>query len=166
MGGDLLFDPHTGKTWDRDEDHLAMIIELVGPFPRKMMTSGKYAGEYFTRKGELKHIHHLKYWSLLDVLKDKYKFGDEAREIAEFLTPLLCIDPERRASAADCLKHPFLAPDPLDSVENGTHAYAYAEARADAKVAETSTHVGGSESKGGASLMYPRAEEKEAHFDY
>ena len=110
LTGDLMFDPHAGKSWDRDEDHLAMMIELIGPFPRKMTTTGKFAGEFFGRKGELRHIQHLKFWSLEDVLKDKYHFtGNQAKEVSDFLCPLLSLDPTTRVSAADALKHPFLA---------------------------------------------------------
>lgn len=28
--GDLLFDPRSGDSYDRDEDHLALMIELLG----------------------------------------------------------------------------------------------------------------------------------------
>jgi serine/threonine-protein kinase SRPK3 len=34
--GDFLFDPRGGPSWDRDEDHLALIIELLGRMPRKV----------------------------------------------------------------------------------------------------------------------------------
>lgn len=34
--GDLLFDPRSGDKWDRDEDHLALFIELLGRMPRKV----------------------------------------------------------------------------------------------------------------------------------
>lgn len=30
LTGDLLFDPKTGENYDRDEDHLALMIELLG----------------------------------------------------------------------------------------------------------------------------------------
>ncbi|KAF2321709.1 hypothetical protein GH714_001658 [Hevea brasiliensis] len=33
--GDVLFDPHSGDNYDRDEDHLALMMELVGMMPRK-----------------------------------------------------------------------------------------------------------------------------------
>jgi hypothetical protein len=90
LTGDLLFDPHSGKTWDRDEDHIAMIIELVGHFPKELYAGGKYADRYFTKKGELKHIHKLKPWRLVDVLRDKYMFSAEDSEgIADFLLPML-----------------------------------------------------------------------------
>jgi serine/threonine-protein kinase SRPK3 len=88
--GDLLFDPHAGKTWDREEDHLAMMIELLGNFPRSVSSKGKFAGQYFNKRGELRHIHQLKFWGLKDVLHDKYKLCEEdAQEIADFMTPML-----------------------------------------------------------------------------
>ncbi|XP_071721901.1 uncharacterized protein [Rutidosis leptorrhynchoides] len=34
--GDVLFDPHSGDNYDRDEDHLALMMELLGMMPRKV----------------------------------------------------------------------------------------------------------------------------------
>ena len=34
--GDFLFEPRSGPSWDRDEDHLALMIELLGRPPRKV----------------------------------------------------------------------------------------------------------------------------------
>jgi hypothetical protein len=31
--GDYLFEPHSGSTYSRDEDHLAHVIELLGSIP-------------------------------------------------------------------------------------------------------------------------------------
>eukprot|EP00602_Paraphysomonas_sp_CaronLab_P002929 CAMPEP_0185030754 /NCGR_PEP_ID=MMETSP1103-20130426/17794_1 /TAXON_ID=36769 /ORGANISM="Paraphysomonas bandaiensis, Strain Caron Lab Isolate" /LENGTH=1040 /DNA_ID=CAMNT_0027565995 /DNA_START=63 /DNA_END=3185 /DNA_ORIENTATION=- len=109
LTGDLLFDPHAGKTWDRDEDHLAMIAELVGGFPRKMATTGKRCHHFFNKKGEFRNIHHLKFWPLEDVLREKYLFDPaDAAGIANFLENLLEVDPEKRFTAEECLKHPWL----------------------------------------------------------
>lgn len=35
--GDFLFDPKSGRGYDRDEDHLALIIELLGKIPKKVI---------------------------------------------------------------------------------------------------------------------------------
>uniref|UniRef100_A0A2C9KFC4 non-specific serine/threonine protein kinase n=1 Tax=Biomphalaria glabrata TaxID=6526 RepID=A0A2C9KFC4_BIOGL len=51
--GDYLFEPHSGEDYTRDEDHLAHIIELVGPIPRNIALSGKYSREFFNRKGKV-----------------------------------------------------------------------------------------------------------------
>lgn len=112
LTGDLLFDPHSGKAWDRDEDHLAMMYELLGGFPRKMAKTGKKASEYFNKRGELRHIQHLKFWSLREVLIDKYLLKrHDAEGIASFMECLLEIDPEKRMTAEECLDHPWLSLD-------------------------------------------------------
>lgn len=109
LTGDLLFDPHAGSTWDREEDHLAMMIELMGYFPKSVYSNGKYAGNYFNKQGELKNIRQLKFWPMREVLRDKYKISDaDALEISEFLEPILEINPSRRATAYDCLQHKWL----------------------------------------------------------
>ena len=33
--GDFLFEPHSGASYSKDEDHLAHIIELLGDIPTK-----------------------------------------------------------------------------------------------------------------------------------
>ncbi|XP_046740857.1 SRSF protein kinase 2 isoform X2 [Diprion similis] len=107
--GDYLFEPHSGDDYCRDEDHLAHIIELLGEIPRRIALSGKHSRIFFNKKGELRHITGLKPWSLYEVLTEKYDWlPSEAREFAEFLTPMLDFDPSKRATAAECLKHPWL----------------------------------------------------------
>lgn len=51
--GDYLFEPHTGDDYTRDEDHLAHIIELLGPIPKHIATNGKYSRDFFNKKGTL-----------------------------------------------------------------------------------------------------------------
>lgn len=107
--GDYLFEPHSGEDYSRDEDHLAHIIELLGEIPKRIALSGKKSKMYFNKKGELKHITRLKPWGLYEVLTEKYDWSPrEAREFEEFLTPMLEFDPSMRATAAECLKHPWL----------------------------------------------------------
>ncbi|KAJ8898191.1 hypothetical protein PR048_003551 [Dryococelus australis] len=107
--GDYLFEPHSGEDYSRDEDHLAHIIELLGDIPRKIAMSGKHSRQFFNRKCELKHITTLKPWNLYNVLTEKYEWSSkEAREFTDFLLPMLEYDPSRRATAAECLNHPWL----------------------------------------------------------
>ncbi|TFJ87661.1 hypothetical protein NSK_001011 [Nannochloropsis salina CCMP1776] len=111
MTGDLLFNPRAGENYGRNEDHLAQMMELLGKYPKRLATAGRYSREFFNRKGELKHIHSLKYWSLEEVLREKYRFSqNEARAAADFLVPMLDFNPQRRATAQQCLAHPWLAP--------------------------------------------------------
>lgn len=65
--GDYLFEPHSGENYTRDEDHIAHMIELLGPIPYDIAMSGKYSTEYFTKRGQLKHINQLRPWELFEV---------------------------------------------------------------------------------------------------
>ncbi|KAI7872773.1 kinase-like domain-containing protein [Spinellus fusiger] len=109
LTGNYMFDPRKGSRFSRDDeiDHLAQIIELIGPMPRSFSLAGKESNHFFSSKGHLRHITRLKDWRLDDVLHDKYQFSRyEAEEIASFLGPMLCY--QNRAKAGDLLDHPWL----------------------------------------------------------
>ncbi|KAL0569080.1 serine/threonine protein kinase, CMGC [Marasmius crinis-equi] len=103
-GGDYLFDPAASSRYSKDEDHIAQIMELMGPIPPNVALTGKYSAEFFNRRGELRHIKKMRYWPLDSVLHEKYLFPQpQADLLANFLTPMLRLDPETRASALECL---------------------------------------------------------------
>lgn len=107
--GDYLFEPHSGENYCRDEDHIAHIIELLGPIPKKIILSGTLSHFVFNKKGELRHITGLKPWGLDEVLIQKYEWSvEDATQFADFLRPMLEFDPDKRATAAQCLEHPWL----------------------------------------------------------
>lgn len=107
--GDYLFEPHSGEDYTRDEDHIAHIIELLGSIPPHCALSGRYSREYFNRRGELRHISNLKPWGLFEVLLEKYEWPlDQAAQFSDFLLTMLEFIPENRATAAECLQHPWL----------------------------------------------------------
>lgn len=125
--GDYLFDPQSGTKYGKDDDHIAQIIELLGPFPKSLCLSGKWSQEIFNRKGELRNIHRLRHWALPDVLREKYHFKeDEAKRIADFLVPMLELVPEKRANAGGMASHGWLEDTPgmkgvrIDKVEVGS----------------------------------------------
>ena len=39
--GDFLFEPKRGQYYDKDDDHLAQMIELLGKLPRNSTLAGK-----------------------------------------------------------------------------------------------------------------------------
>lgn len=44
---------------------------------------------------------------------EKYDFGEQdAKDLADFLIPILEFVPEKRPTAAECLKHPWINPGP------------------------------------------------------
>ena len=106
--GDFLFEPRTGRRYDKNEDHIAQMIELLGKVPKRMIQQGKYSDEIFNRKYELRHIRNLDNWPLASVLQEKYHVQEEdANMIAAFLLPMLDYNPKTRATAAECLNHPW-----------------------------------------------------------
>ncbi|RNF06527.1 putative protein kinase [Trypanosoma conorhini] len=103
--GEFLFDPRTGENYSRDEDHLALMTELLGELPESMrLGEGKYRSQFYNSRGALRNIKDLNFWYLDDVLYKKHKFTrKKAAEIAEFLLPMLEFDPQKRATATEML---------------------------------------------------------------
>ncbi|KAI0782077.1 kinase-like domain-containing protein [Abortiporus biennis] len=117
-GGDFLFNPKPTSSYNKDDDHLAQIIELMGDFPRHVKFLGKYSKEFFNSFGDLRYIPKSKInpWPLRSVLQEKYSFSFiESNEIAEFLEPMLRLDPYRRAKAIEMLSHKWLEGIVLES---------------------------------------------------
>eukprot|EP00435_Cladocopium_sp_Y103_P001516 s4368_g1.t1 len=112
--GEFLFDPRKqkGDDWDRDEDHLALIAELLDGLPDKdFCLSGKYSKDFFNNSGKLKHIKNFKMWPLFGVLNEKYLFSEEdAKEMSDFLLPMLAWQPAERQGAREALKHSWVQP--------------------------------------------------------
>ncbi|KAE8721914.1 SRSF protein kinase 1 [Hibiscus syriacus] len=111
--GDVLFDPHSSENFDRDEDHLALMMELLGMMPRKIALGGRYSRDFFNRHGDLRHIRRLRFWPLNKVLVEKYEFNEQdASGMTDFLVPILDFVPEKRPTAAQCLLHPWIDAGP------------------------------------------------------
>ncbi|CAG8643050.1 10460_t:CDS:2, partial [Dentiscutata heterogama] len=107
--GDYLFDPQAGARYNKDD---AQIMELLGTFPKHLALSGKYSSDIFNRKGELRHIHKLRHWKLPDVLQEKYLLPrNEAEYMADFLLPMLDLNPDKRATARQSLNNRWLVFD-------------------------------------------------------
>lgn len=117
--GDYLFDPHSGDYYSRDEDHLAHIIELLGPIPKHLALNGKFSKDYFNRKGELQNISNLRPWNLFSVFTQKYSWPDEnAKFFSDFLTPMLEYDTKKRATALECLNHKWIQTPIVNLLKN------------------------------------------------
>ncbi|KAK4684575.1 serine/threonine-protein kinase SRPK3, partial [Tremellales sp. Uapishka_1] len=109
LTGDYLFDPQPGNKYDKDDDHMAQVMELLGEMPRALALSGKYSHDIFTRRGDLRHIQRLRFWPLTSVLTEKYLMERaDADLLASFLVPMLHYYPDSRATAAELVKHPWL----------------------------------------------------------
>ncbi|WZZ54017.1 hypothetical protein YC2023_054124 [Brassica napus] len=42
--------------YDKDEDNLALMMELLGMMPHKITLGGRYSRDLFNRHGDLRHI--------------------------------------------------------------------------------------------------------------
>ena len=109
--GDVLFDPRSGETHERDDDHLALMMELAGKrMPKKIALGGKRSKDFFNRSCDLRNIKTLKFWTLDRLFVEKYRLDeDEAMDLTAFLKPMLDFDPKNRATAEELLKHPWLS---------------------------------------------------------
>ena len=88
---------------------MAQIIELCGDFDLDLKMGGKFSRDIFTSRGKLRHVRHLKPVSLSRVLADNYNYhSHEAKEFAAFLSPMLRVDPNLRATAAEMMTHKWL----------------------------------------------------------
>ncbi|CAM8905107.1 unnamed protein product [Rhodiola kirilowii] len=88
--GEMLFTPQEGHGYSEDEDHLALMMELLGKMPRKIAVGGAQSKEYFDRHGDLKRIRRLKFWPMDRLLIDKYKFSEsDAQGLADFCVRFL-----------------------------------------------------------------------------
>ena len=107
--GDFLFDPRKGDTYSKNDDHLAQIIELAGKMPKNFALSGSNSMKYFNKNGKLKRIKKLVYYPLIKVLTEKYHFKEnEAKALNDFIMPMLEYYPNKRITARELLRHPWL----------------------------------------------------------
>ncbi|CAM4691825.1 unnamed protein product [Lepidochelys olivacea] len=103
---------HPGRHLEHGlHDHIAHMVELLGEIPPHFALSGRYSREYFTRRGDLRHIPSLRPWALGAVLLEKYEWPrEQAAAFTRFLLPMLDFLPERRPTAAQCLQGPWPRP--------------------------------------------------------
>lgn len=110
LTGDFLFEPTQGQTFSKNDDHLAQIMELLGPLPEHIIRNSRYGRHYFQSDNKtLRKIPNLKPWPLEQVLIEKYKFQEnDAVEIADFIKCMLVLDPRERFDAAGLSNHRWL----------------------------------------------------------
>ncbi|KAK2958730.1 putative protein kinase [Blattamonas nauphoetae] len=119
LTGDLLFEPHSREDYDRDEDHIALFVELLGKVKKSATLKGKWSKDLFTKRGELRHIKTLNYWPLRSVLIKKYGASKrQAEMLCSFLLPCLSFDPNDRPTAAELLQHPWLEVEDGETLQN------------------------------------------------
>lgn len=116
--GDFMFEPRKGPTYGKTDDHLAQMMELLGPMPMNFAVSGKNFDNFFhfdefTGKQTFKKIQGLKHFPMRKLLLEKYRLkSNEAEMLADFLMKMIQWYPSDRATAQQMLDHPwFSMPD-------------------------------------------------------
>lgn len=109
--GEYLFDPKKGKTYRKNDDHLALITELIGPcYDKQYLQRQPKVWKFYDKKNmRLKNVKKLRPWSLENVLIEKYRLKpSESEPLADFLLRMMKWKPKERAKARDLLNHPWL----------------------------------------------------------
>uniref|UniRef100_A0A914YLH5 non-specific serine/threonine protein kinase n=1 Tax=Panagrolaimus superbus TaxID=310955 RepID=A0A914YLH5_9BILA len=111
VSGDYLFYPEASDSdnYNSDDDHIAKIIETLGPLPVRLFRDGRRFNDIFDKRGKLLKIKVLSPVSIGELLIDIASLpGIEARDLSEFLMPMLQYDINERATASECLKSKWL----------------------------------------------------------
>lgn len=116
--GIVLFSGEASETgsWTAEDDHLARISEILGPFPLHFIETGNHAAHFFDKKGNLLRIPNLKPTSLERLINGTTKPFLKPRDMPDtevpifidFLRGMLEIDPGSRKSASELLQHEWI----------------------------------------------------------
>ncbi|OAR00209.1 hypothetical protein LLEC1_03172 [Akanthomyces lecanii] len=129
--GIVLFSGNTSErgTWTAEDDHLAKIVEVLGPFPPSLLGRGSRSAQFFDEQGiipgcaalslgwKLIRIRNLKPTSLERLVNGEVKpfskppdmLETEVAAFIDFLRGMLQIGPLARKSAAQLLQHEWLS---------------------------------------------------------
>lgn len=117
LTGYLLFDPCRNNNMGVNSNHILNMIEIMGPVPTYLISSGTKSKKYFIR-----NIHRFNYLlnkrrDLTDLLTRKmfpknHIITDTDRksikEVSEFLLRIFTFDQTKRITPEDCIKEEFL----------------------------------------------------------
>ena len=107
--GDFLFNPITGEDFCKNDSHLSKFMEICGKMPKNFVERGLVWKKYFDKNGKLKRIKDIRHLSLKNILVQKHHIKEnEAQALVDFLMPMLEYYPEKRISARELLRHPWL----------------------------------------------------------
>jgi serine/threonine-protein kinase SRPK3 len=114
--GDFLFNPISGENFCKSDSHLAKFMEICGKMPKNFVERGEYWKKYFDKNGKLKRIDNINYINLKNNLVQNHHLKEnEAQALWDFLKPMLEYYPEKRISARELLRHPWLKMPNVDN---------------------------------------------------
>jgi serine/threonine-protein kinase SRPK3 len=128
--GDYLFDPPDGSP-NKDQDHICQVISLTNPhYDRRWVMGGRQSSRIFDeygqspvpllrygfrannrlKIGDIPRERRLKFQTLPQRLEEQYHLEPKlAKELSDFLLPMLEFEPCNRATAKEMGEHPWLA---------------------------------------------------------
>lgn len=119
--GDFLLDPKRRTSVEREMDieHLAMIMQILGPVPPRIAAAAKggnaaraprYLGRYFSEDGVFLYADKYRNYPRRSLAAELEQFLEpsEAERAAQFIMSCFTYDPMERPHAADLLKHSWL----------------------------------------------------------
>ena len=114
--GEFLFNPISGENFGKNDSHLAKFMEVCGKMPRNFVERGEFWKKYFDKNGKLKRIANINYINLKNNLVLNHHLKEnEAQALWDFLKPMLEYFPEKRISARELLRHPWLKMPNVDN---------------------------------------------------
>ena len=115
--GDFLFNPIRGENFSKNDSHLAKFMEICGKMPKNFVQRGEFWKKYFDKNGKLKRIDEVNHINLKHILIQKHHLKEnDAQALCDFLKPMLEYFPEKRITARELLRHPWLK---MPNVDNG-----------------------------------------------
>ena len=107
--GEYLFNSTSSEDFCKNDSHLSKFIEICGKMPKNFVERGEYSKKYFDKNGKLIRMPEIRHISLKNLLVLRYHIKEnEAQSLTEFIMPMLEYYPEKRISARELLKHPWL----------------------------------------------------------
>jgi serine/threonine-protein kinase SRPK3 len=91
----------------RPEQHLGLMIGLLGPPPKKFLDRCAKAKKYFDPDGNFKYPNYIEEDCAFDLCIHRIH-GEEKELLIDFAKKMLVWDPEERWTAKQLLEHPFL----------------------------------------------------------
>lgn len=106
----FLFKPEKKENCSKSEEHLFLMMEVLGKLPLPWARKGENFADFFSNEGTLKQGNpKFKKYPLYYLLVVEGKIDEfEAHEIERFLLKMLKFDPRDRASAKELLSDPWL----------------------------------------------------------
>ncbi|KAJ6238924.1 hypothetical protein M0813_25507 [Anaeramoeba flamelloides] len=109
LTGEILFYPENGINYTPDEKHLALMTQRLGKIPENILNSSLKARKFLNSNGDFIHFQKIKQFPIEKILHKKFNFPvKQALQIGSFLRIMLNYNFNQRATALECLSHPWL----------------------------------------------------------